>query len=117
MRKFDLVEDAIEDIRKGRMVIVADDESRENEGDLVCAAETVTPEIISFMINHGRGLVCAPISDERASRLELPATCMRTAAVSSSCAGTIEPRRGWLSAGRPVEAAVVQCLGEMDDLD
>jgi len=72
MRKFDLVEDAIEDIRKGRMVIVADDESRENEGDLVCAAETVTPEIISFMINHGRGLVCAPISDERASRLELP---------------------------------------------
>lgn len=72
MHKFDLVEDAIEDIRKGRMVIVADDESRENEGDFICAAEMVTPEIISFMINHGRGLVCAPITDQRACELELP---------------------------------------------
>ncbi|HJX19223.1 MAG TPA: 3,4-dihydroxy-2-butanone-4-phosphate synthase [Acidiferrobacterales bacterium] len=72
MNKFDLVEDAIEDILKGKMVIVADDESRENEGDFVCAAEMVTPEIISFMINHGRGLVCAPITDQRARELELP---------------------------------------------
>ena len=72
MFKFDLVEDAIEDIRKGKMVIVADDESRENEGDFICAAEAVTPEIISFMINHGRGLVCAPITDQRARELELP---------------------------------------------
>jgi 3,4-dihydroxy 2-butanone 4-phosphate synthase/GTP cyclohydrolase II len=72
MYKFDLVEDAIEDIRNGKMVIVADDESRENEGDFICAAESVTPEIISFMINHGRGLVCAPITDQRASELQLP---------------------------------------------
>lgn len=72
MHKFDLVEDAIEDIRKGKVVIVADDESRENEGDFICAAETVTPEIISFMINYGRGLVCAPITDQRAKELQLP---------------------------------------------
>jgi 3,4-dihydroxy 2-butanone 4-phosphate synthase/GTP cyclohydrolase II len=51
---FDRVEDAIEDIRQGRMIIVADDEDRENEGDLVCAASLVTPEIINFMITHGR---------------------------------------------------------------
>ena len=72
MWKFDRVEDALEEIQNGRMVIVADDESRENEGDLVCAAEKVTPEIISFMINHGRGLVCAPITADRASALDIP---------------------------------------------
>ena len=72
MRKFDHVEDAIEDIQQGRIVIVADDESRENEGDFVCAAQLVTPEIISFMISHGRGLVCAPISRQQATALKLP---------------------------------------------
>ncbi len=68
---FDKVEAAIEDIRQGRMVIVADDEDRENEGDLVCAASMVTPEIINFMITHGRGLVCVALTAERADELEL----------------------------------------------
>ena len=68
---FDRVEDAIQDIRDGRMVIVADDEDRENEGDLVCAASAVTPEIINFMAVHGRGLVCVALTQERADELDL----------------------------------------------
>mgnify|MGYP000998071602 CR=1 FL=1 len=69
---FDRVEDAIQDIRDGKMVIVADDEDRENEGDLVCAASKVTPEIINFMATHGRGLICATLTNERADALALP---------------------------------------------
>ncbi len=66
------VEQAIEDIRLGRMVIVADDEHRENEGDLVMAAEKVTPESINFMVKEGRGLVCVPMLSEDLDRLGLP---------------------------------------------
>jgi 3,4-dihydroxy 2-butanone 4-phosphate synthase/GTP cyclohydrolase II len=69
---FDRVEDAIADIRAGKMVIVADDEDRENEGDLVCAASAVTPEIINFMATHGRGLICVALTPERADALDLP---------------------------------------------
>jgi 3,4-dihydroxy 2-butanone 4-phosphate synthase / GTP cyclohydrolase II len=68
---FDRVEDAIQDIREGRMVIVADDEDRENEGDLVCAASAITPEIINFMATHGRGLICVTLTPERADELDL----------------------------------------------
>jgi 3,4-dihydroxy 2-butanone 4-phosphate synthase/GTP cyclohydrolase II len=68
---FDRVEDAIQDIRDGKMVIVADDEDRENEGDLVCAASAVTPEIINFMAVHGRGLICLALTQERADELDL----------------------------------------------
>lgn len=67
--KFDSVEAAIEDIRNGKMIIVTDDENRENEGDLVCAAEKITPDAINFMITHARGLVCAPITEQRAKEL------------------------------------------------
>ncbi len=69
---FATVEQAISDIREGRMVIVLDDEDRENEGDLVCAAETVTPEMINFMATHGRGLVCMPMTPERLDELKIP---------------------------------------------
>ncbi len=69
---FDRVEDAIEDIRRGRMVIVADDEDRENEGDLLMAASLVTPDHINFMTKHGRGLICIALTNERANELELP---------------------------------------------
>ncbi|HEX5726268.1 MAG TPA: bifunctional 3,4-dihydroxy-2-butanone-4-phosphate synthase/GTP cyclohydrolase II [Longimicrobiaceae bacterium] len=68
---FDRVEDAIADIRAGKVVIVADDEDRENEGDLVCAASAVTPEIINFMATHGRGLICLALTQERADELDL----------------------------------------------
>ena len=69
---FDRVEDAIEDIRQGRMVIVADDEDRENEGDLVMAASLVTPDHINFMTKFGRGLICVTLTQERADALDLP---------------------------------------------
>jgi 3,4-dihydroxy 2-butanone 4-phosphate synthase/GTP cyclohydrolase II len=58
----DSIESAIEDIKNGKMVIVVDDEDRENEGDFITAAQNVTPEIINFMSTHGRGLICAPLS-------------------------------------------------------
>ncbi|PYT09474.1 MAG: bifunctional 3,4-dihydroxy-2-butanone-4-phosphate synthase/GTP cyclohydrolase II [Acidobacteria bacterium] len=66
------IEEALEEIRRGRMVIVVDDEDRENEGDLTCAAEKVTPEIVNFMIRFGRGLVCLPMSPERLDELQIP---------------------------------------------
>ncbi|MGH7481013.1 MAG: bifunctional 3,4-dihydroxy-2-butanone-4-phosphate synthase/GTP cyclohydrolase II [Longimicrobiales bacterium] len=69
---FDNVEDAIDDIRDGRLVIVADDEDRENEGDLVCAAAKITPELINFMAAEGRGLICVALTPERADALDLP---------------------------------------------
>ena len=65
------VEDAIEDIRNGKVIIVVDDENRENEGDFIAAAETVSPEMINFMSRHGRGLICAPLTEERCEQLEL----------------------------------------------
>lgn len=65
------IEEAIADIRKGKLIIVVDDEDRENEGDFICAAECITPEIINFMATHGRGLICAPIDEQRADRLKL----------------------------------------------
>ena len=67
----DKIEDAIEAIRNGEIIIVVDDEDRENEGDFICAAEKVTPEVINFMIKEGRGLVCASITEDRASQLGL----------------------------------------------
>jgi len=66
---FDRVEDAIEDIKQGKMIIVVDDENRENEGDLVMAAEKVTGEHINFMIKYGRGLVCVPMTENRLNDL------------------------------------------------
>ena len=66
------IEQAIEDLRNGKIIIVADDEDRENEGDLVCAAELVTPELINFMTLHGRGLICLALPGERCDELGLP---------------------------------------------
>lgn len=70
--KLDTVEEAIEEIRKGNFVIVVDDEDRENEGDLVIAAEAITPEKINFMETHARGLICTPLTAERCEELDLP---------------------------------------------
>ncbi|KAB1157828.1 3,4-dihydroxy-2-butanone-4-phosphate synthase [Flavobacterium luteum] len=65
------IEEAIEDIRQGKIIIVVDDEDRENEGDFLAAAEKVTPEMINFMATHGRGLICAPLTESRCKELEL----------------------------------------------
>lgn len=67
----DTIESALEDLRNGKLLIVVDDEDRENEGDFVTAAHNVTPEIINFMSKHGRGLICAPITEERCAELNL----------------------------------------------
>lgn len=70
--RFDRIEDAIEEIRQGKMIILVDDEDRENEGDLVCAADKVTPEIINFMAMHGRGLICLALDSKIVDHLDLP---------------------------------------------
>ncbi len=69
--KLNTIHDAIEDIRNGKVIIVVDDQNRENEGDFVAAAEKVTPEMINFMATHGRGLICAPLTENRCKELEL----------------------------------------------
>mgnify|MGYP006138718907 CR=1 FL=1 len=69
--KLDSVEEAVEDIKKGKIIVVVDDEDRENEGDFVCAAELITPEMVNFMVKEGRGLMCAPLTAERCDELGL----------------------------------------------
>lgn len=82
--KLHTIEEAIEEIKAGKVIIVVDDEDRENEGDFVCAAELVTPEIINFMATHGRGLICAPIPEERCDELELHMMVNQNTAVYST---------------------------------
>lgn len=67
----DTIEEAIQDIRNGKVIVVVDDEDRENEGDFICAADCITPEIVNFMATHGRGLICVPLVEERCDELEL----------------------------------------------
>ena len=69
---FSSIDDAVASIRDGRIIIVVDAEDRENEGDFICAAEKVTPDVVNFMITHGRGQLCIPILPEVSQRLELP---------------------------------------------
>ncbi len=71
LQKLNTIEEAIADIKKGKVVVVVDDENRENEGDFIAAAEAVTPEMINFMATHGRGLICAPLTETRCEELDL----------------------------------------------
>ena len=71
MADFATVEEAIEEIRQGHMIVVVDDEDRENEGDIICAAETLTPEQINFMATYAKGLICTPIIGERLEELKI----------------------------------------------
>src|SRR3954454_20003533 len=89
------IDEAVRDIRDGRMIIIVDDEDRENEGDLVCAAEKVTPEIINFMAPHTRRVICLPLTEERCDELHLTTQV----ADNTSCHGTaftvsIDARKG-----------------------
>ncbi len=70
-QKLNTIEDAIKDIKAGKVVVVVDDENRENEGDFIAAAAAVTPEMINFMATHGRGLICAPLTETRCDELDL----------------------------------------------
>lgn len=69
--KLDTIEEAIEEIKNGKVIVVVDDEDRENEGDFICAAESITPEIVNFMATHGRGLICASLTEDRCEELGL----------------------------------------------
>jgi 3,4-dihydroxy 2-butanone 4-phosphate synthase / GTP cyclohydrolase II len=69
--KLNTIDEAIEDIKRGKLLIVVDDEDRENEGDFICSAELITPEIVNFMAKHGRGLICAALPEERCEELDL----------------------------------------------
>ena len=92
---FSSIEAAVSDIRDGKMIIIVDDEDRENEGDLVCAAEKVTPEIINFMAVHGRGLICLPLTEERCDELQLfPQTTENTSSMGTAFTTSIEARVG-----------------------
>lgn len=89
------IEDAIEDIRQGKMVILVDDEDRENEGDLTLAAEMVTPEIINFMAKHGRGLICLTMTAERCDQLRLPLmVSSNTSSFGTAFTVSIEAKKG-----------------------
>src|SRR5260221_8637525 len=92
---FASIPDAAADIREGRMIIIVDDEDRENEGDLVCAAEKVTPEMINFMARHARGLICLPLTEERCDELNLaPQVADNTSHLGTAFTISIEARRG-----------------------
>jgi len=69
--RLNTIDEAIDDIREGKIIIVVDDEDRENEGDFICAAELITPEIVNFMATNGRGLICVPLPEERCEELDL----------------------------------------------
>jgi 3,4-dihydroxy 2-butanone 4-phosphate synthase/GTP cyclohydrolase II len=89
------IEDAIEDIRQGKMVILVDDEDRENEGDLTLAAEMVTPEAINFMAKHGRGLICLTMTAERCDQLRLPLmVSSNTSSFGTAFTVSIEAKKG-----------------------
>jgi 3,4-dihydroxy 2-butanone 4-phosphate synthase/GTP cyclohydrolase II len=94
---FATINDAVEDFRSGRMVIIVDDEDRENEGDLACAAEKVTPEIINFMARYGRGLICLSLTEDRLDELQIPLQVSdvdNTATRGTAFCVSIEARRG-----------------------
>jgi 3,4-dihydroxy 2-butanone 4-phosphate synthase/GTP cyclohydrolase II len=89
------IDEAARDIRDGKLIIIVDDEDRENEGDLVCAAEKITPEIVNFMAVHGRGLICLPMTEERCDELHLtPQTSENTSSMGTAFTISIEAREG-----------------------
>jgi len=93
--KFNTIEEALDDIKKGKMVILVDDEDRENEGDLTMAAEAVTPEAINFMATHGRGLICLSLTSERVEELQLPMMTMdNTSSFGTAFTISIEAKKG-----------------------
>ena len=115
------IEDAVEDIRRGRMVILVDDEHRENEGDLTLAAEHVTPEAINFMARYGRGLICLSVTQARADQLGLaPMVRENTSPFSTAFTVSIEARQGvttGISAhdrSRTIQAAMAEHAGPGD---
>lgn len=113
---FDTIEEAIEDIRRGRMILVADDENRENEGDLIVAAAHATADNVNFMARYARGLICAPVSGEIARRLRLdPLTTHSTDRKSTAFLVTVDAREGTTTGISAEERALTARL--LADLD
>src|SRR5678816_1397319 len=91
---FDAIDQAVKDIKRGQFVILVDDEDRENEGDLVMAAEKVTPQAINFMAKHARGLICLALTPERVEQLQLPQQAVEnTAAFGTAFTVSIDARK------------------------
>jgi 3,4-dihydroxy 2-butanone 4-phosphate synthase/GTP cyclohydrolase II len=114
--RIERVQKAIAEIRAGKMVILVDDEDRENEGDLVMAAELVTPEAINFMARYGRGLICMPLTEERIARLGLPMMVEQNRApMGTAFTVSVEARRG-VSTGISAadRAATIRCAVSAD---
>jgi 3,4-dihydroxy 2-butanone 4-phosphate synthase/GTP cyclohydrolase II len=95
MSEFCEIPEILEELKQGRMIVLVDDEDRENEGDLVCAAELVTPETINFMATHGRGMICMPITRQRCDELNLhPQTMENTTRLGTAFTVTVDAREG-----------------------
>src|SRR4030042_2893770 len=93
--QFSEIAEILEELRQGRMIVLVDDEDRENEGDLVCAAEKITPEMVNFMTKEGRGMICVPMTAELCDRLGLhPQTSENTAALGTGFTVTVDARQG-----------------------
>ncbi len=92
--EFNTIEELVEDLRQGKMVIITDDENRENEGDLVCAAAHATPEVITFMAKEARGLVCVPLSRERAAELNLTTAASMNDPFGTAFTQSVDARKG-----------------------
>ncbi|MBI2468427.1 MAG: bifunctional 3,4-dihydroxy-2-butanone-4-phosphate synthase/GTP cyclohydrolase II [Candidatus Rokubacteria bacterium] len=106
-RHFTTIEEAIEEIRQGRLLVVVDDEDRENEGDLVMAADRVTPEAVNFMAKHGRGLICAPMTGERLDELRIPMMVTEnTALMGTAFTDSVDAKRGVTSGTSAYDRAV-----------
>src|ERR1700748_2984694 len=89
------IPEALEDLRRGKFIILVDDEDRENEGDLVIAGEAITPEAINFMSKHARGLICVAMTEERCDELQLPLqTAVNTSRYGTAFTVSIEARKG-----------------------
>jgi len=112
---FSPIEEIVEDIKAGKMVIVCDDEDRENEGDLTMAAELVTPEAINFMATHGRGLICLPMAEEIIDRLDIPQMVTHNASrMGTAFTASIEAKDG-ISTGISAADRAHTCRVAVDD--
>lgn len=110
-------EEAIDAIRKGEMIILVDDEDRENEGDLTIAAQHVTPEVINFMATHGRGLICLALSPEWVDKLQLPLMARRNESkFGTNFTVSIEARRGVTTGISAADRATTILTAVADDV-
>ena len=105
MVEFSEIPEILEDLKQGKMIVLVDDEDRENEGDLVCAAEYATPELVNFMATHGRGLICVPLTEARCDSLGLHAQASdNTAQLGTAFTVSVDAREGTTPAQAPSRA-------------